>query len=73
MSDNEYWIRFWLLGFGTLLGIVTVIALYNGLSADSSTQNQYPIDYIKAMKEQGYTKQMVGCEKPIFDFVKEIK
>lgn len=73
MSDNEYWIRFWLLGFGTLLGIVTVIALYNGLSDDSSAQNRYSIDYIKAMKEQGYTKQMVGCEKPIFDFVKEIK
>ena len=73
MSDNEYWIRFWLLGFGTLLGTVTIITLYNGLSADSSIQNQYPIDYIKAMKEQGYTKQMVGCEKPIFDFVKEIK
>lgn len=73
MSDNEFWIRFWLLGFGTLLGIVTVVALYNGFSDDSSAQNQYSIDYVKAMKEQGYTKQIVGCEKPIFDFVKEAK
>lgn len=71
MSENEFWIKFWLLAFGTLLGIITVLSLYNIFTSDNNTQKHYSIDYVKAMKEQGYTKKVVGCEKPIFDFVKD--
>lgn len=70
MSDNEFWIRFWLSAFSAIVCIVIVTSV---IIAFTSNTEEYGVKDIKFMLDSGYTKQVIGCDKPVYGFIKDTK
>lgn len=71
MSDNEYWIRFWLMAFTTISAIVIMIAITSSFDkSETYEEEQLTVTEMKTLLDAGYVKKEIGCYKPMYSFVK---
>lgn len=71
MNDNEYWVGFWMMGFTALVTITLVVCLFSVIS--NPKEEPLEVKDMKVLLDAGYSKQVIGCDKPTYGFVKDTK
>ena len=71
MTDNEFWARFWMMAFTTLAVIVTVATVTATIT--EPTEEPLTVQEMKVLLDSGYVKKEIGCDKPVYSFIKDTK
>lgn len=71
MNDNEYWVRFWSI-VGSVISVLIIAITLTSVFSDGSEES-LSVSEMKTLLDAGYIKKEVGCYKPVYSFVKDVR